>query len=101
MYAKTHLCLFPSLAEGCGLPVIQSLWEGRPVLASNLPCIQENANYGGVEIFDIEDPSSLNDKLHKLITRPNLLETLAEQARTAELPTWEEAATELIRKTTR
>ena len=101
LYANTHLCLFPSLAEGCGLPVIESLWEGRPVLASNLPCIQENANYGGVEIFDIEDPSSLTDKLHKLLTHPNSLETLAEKAQTAELPTWEDAATELLRKTSR
>ena len=73
----------------------------RPVLASNLPCIQENANFGGVETFDIDDSSSLTDNLHKLLTRPNSLETLAEQARTAELPTWEDAATELLRKTTR
>ena len=69
------------------------------MLASNLPCIQENANFGGVEIFDLEDPSSLTDKLHKLLAHPNSLEPLAEKARTAELPTWEDAATELLRKT--
>ena len=101
LYANAHLCLFPSLAEGSGLPVLESLWSGRPALASNLPCILENATFGGVETFDLEQPAALADKLRELLTQPKALETLAQQAQAAALPTWKDAAAELVAKSAR
>ena len=37
--------LFPSFAEGCGLPVIEALNLGVPVIASNLPVFLEIAGH--------------------------------------------------------
>jgi glycosyltransferase involved in cell wall biosynthesis len=52
-----HLCgaralLFPSLAEGYGLPLVESLRLGVPVIASDLPVFRELAG----EVPDYLDP---------------------------------------------
>jgi glycosyltransferase involved in cell wall biosynthesis len=39
--ASARALLFPSLAEGYGLPLIEALAEGVPVIASNLPVFRE------------------------------------------------------------
>ena len=101
LYAQAHLCLFPSMAEGSGLPVLESLWAGRPVLASNLDCILENASFGGVETFDLENNTTLADKLRSLLSQPGPLGSLAQQAQAANLPIWKEAAAELLAKSNR
>jgi glycosyltransferase involved in cell wall biosynthesis len=41
--ASARALLFPSLAEGYGLPLVESLGLGVPVLASNLPVFREIA----------------------------------------------------------
>ena len=98
LYAQCHLCLFPSVAEGCGLPVLEALWAGRPVLASNLDCIRENAAFGGVRQFDLEDPGAMADSLRSLLTDTVQLDDLAQQARNASLPTWKDTAADLVAK---
>ncbi|MBT4223202.1 MAG: glycosyltransferase [Opitutae bacterium] len=96
LYANADLCIFPSIAEGCGLPVLEALWTGRPVLASNLACISENSSYGGVKQFDLEDPDSLKNQLQKILNKPQELRRLTEQASIAKLPTWKETASQLM-----
>ena len=46
--------LFPSLAEGFGLPVMEALQNGLPVIASDLPCLREIGE-GGPEFCDPSD----------------------------------------------
>lgn len=46
MYAQTRALLFPSLAEGFGLPLVEARTRGCLVIASNLPVFQELADEG-------------------------------------------------------
>ena len=100
LYANADLCIFPSIAEGCGLPVLEALWTGRPVLASNLACISENSSYGGVAQFDLADPESLTNQIQKILKHPQELKRLTQQASEAQLPTWRETASALMQHLT-
>ena len=42
--------MFPSLAEGFGLPLVEARAHGCPVIASDLPALAEVAD-GGVSLF--------------------------------------------------
>ncbi len=50
-YAHADLLLFPSEAEGFGLPPLEALSYGCPVLASDLPVLREVLPAAGVRFF--------------------------------------------------
>jgi glycosyltransferase involved in cell wall biosynthesis len=50
--ATTRALLFPSLVEGYGLPVVEALRAGAPVIASDLPVFREIAG----DVPDYLDP---------------------------------------------
>ncbi len=43
LYESATLVVFPSLYEGFGLPAIEALWAGAPLLASDIPVLREVA----------------------------------------------------------
>ncbi|HTO03915.1 MAG TPA: glycosyltransferase, partial [Opitutus sp.] len=47
LYASVRATVFPTIAEGCGLPLLESLWHGVPCVCSDLPVLRENADGGG------------------------------------------------------
>src|SRR5690606_6917552 len=47
LYARSRCAVFPTIAEGCGLPVLESMWRGVPCLCSDIAPIRENATGGG------------------------------------------------------
>jgi alpha-1,2-rhamnosyltransferase len=61
-YKNAKMLLFPSIVEGFGLPIVESLTNGLPVLASNTPIHRE---VGGDRIgyFDLDDPNSLVEQI--------------------------------------
>lgn len=58
LYAAAHLFLFPSLAEGFGLPAAEAMACGAPVLASNRPALPEVIGRADA-LFDPEDAPGL------------------------------------------
>lgn len=57
-YANASVLVFPSLAEGFGLPLVEAMQRGLPVIASDIPVFRET---GGdfVAYCDIRNPASL------------------------------------------
>ena len=49
--------LMPTLAEGFGLPLVEALAAGTPVIASDLPCFHENGQ-GIPRLLDPADPAA-------------------------------------------
>jgi glycosyltransferase involved in cell wall biosynthesis len=54
LYAGASAVLVPSLAEGFGIPVIEALACGTPVIASDIPVLRE-VGFEGVQFCSLED----------------------------------------------
>jgi glycosyltransferase involved in cell wall biosynthesis len=80
------------LAEGCGLPVLESLWRGVPCLASDLPAHREHAAGGGCRLIPAGDEEAWTAGLRALLDDPAATTALRQAAGSRELPTWAEAA---------
>ncbi|MBK6428819.1 MAG: glycosyltransferase family 4 protein [Blastocatellia bacterium] len=92
LYAGADLVLFPSLHEGFGLPVVEGMASGVPVVASNVCSIPE---VGGDAILTF-DPSNLDDIVataERALFDPSTRAVLVERGleRAARF-TWTEAA---------
>lgn len=55
--AGAQALLMPTLAEGFGLPMVEALTIGTPVIASDLPCFRENGQ-GIPCLLDPADPAA-------------------------------------------
>jgi len=63
LYNACHLFVYASLYEGGGLPVIEAMKCGAPVIASNIPSISEFAGRSDI----LFDPNNMDDILHAIL----------------------------------
>ncbi|MGX9217567.1 glycosyltransferase family 4 protein [Massilia varians] len=67
-YAHCEALLFPSLAEGFGLPVIEAMHHGRPVFLSRFTSLPEVGGDAAF-YFDSFDPDHMAEVLNKGLAR--------------------------------
>jgi glycosyltransferase involved in cell wall biosynthesis len=96
IYSAATAFAFPSLYEGFGLPVLEAMACGTPVVTSNVGATAEVANDAAL-LVDPRDTASIVAALERLLTDPRLRSELREcgLARAAEF-SWERAARETI-----
>ncbi|MGH3860070.1 glycosyltransferase family 4 protein, partial [Actinokineospora sp.] len=87
----------PSRAEGFGLPVLEAMAAGVPVVHSDAPALVEVAGGAGMQAKR-DDPAALADALRTVLDSPDLAASMVERgrARAAEF-TWDGAAESLWR----
>ena len=95
LYVTARASVFPTQAEGCGLPLLESLWQGVPCVCSDLPVLQENAVEGGCLAVAVNDRAAWKDALRRMVTDDALHARLAGEAGSRALPTWAAAAARL------
>ena len=69
-YARAAIFAFPSLDEGFGMPVLEAMASGTPVIASNRSAIPEVAG-NAAWLVDPEDTEELGDALVALTRDPD------------------------------
>jgi glycosyltransferase involved in cell wall biosynthesis len=63
IYKKANMLCFPSLFEGFGMPLVEAMSTGCPVVCSDAACMPEIVGDAGV-FFDPSDPEDIADKIY-------------------------------------
>ncbi len=87
-YRRSAFTVYPSLAEGFGLPILESLWMDTPCLCHDRGVMAELAADGGCLTVDMSDVVQVMEGLDALLTNPELREALRRQARRRSIDTW-------------
>jgi glycosyltransferase involved in cell wall biosynthesis len=91
LYASIRATVFPTIAEGCGLPLLESLWMGVPCVCTDMPVLRENADGGGCLPVTLNDRDAWKAALRRVLDDDVYYEQLAAEATARPLPTWSEA----------
>jgi glycosyltransferase involved in cell wall biosynthesis len=96
LYSAADAFAFPSLYEGFGLPILEAMACGTPVVASRASCLPEVAD-GAALMIDPNDVDDLADALERVVIDTELRARLVEQGRhRAARYTWRAAAERLL-----
>jgi glycosyltransferase involved in cell wall biosynthesis len=95
-YAGSSFTVFPSTMEGFGLPIVESLWHGRPVICSDRGAVGELAQQGGCLIVDVKNPDALADAIRELLQNETHQLELAQQAYARPVRIWNDYAREFL-----
>jgi glycosyltransferase involved in cell wall biosynthesis len=87
--------VFISLQEGFGLPVVEALSVGTPVMTTCYGSQGELGRQGGCLLVDPRDDSSVTAGLRRLVTEPALRAELRAQIARRPRRTWDDYADEL------
>jgi glycosyltransferase involved in cell wall biosynthesis len=95
LYATARAVVFPTIAEGCGLPLLEALWRGVPCVCSDLPVLRENADGGGCLVAQLNDLADWQTKLRTVLTDATESKRLQHEAMARPLPRWADTAATL------
>ena len=77
------------------MPIIESLWAGKPCLCSRDGSIGELAAAGGCCLTDVTDRKAMADALYKMLTDEEYLVRLQHEATERTIRGWAEYADEM------
>ena len=92
LYHEARLLVFPSLFEGLGLPVVEAMQHGLPVLAADAACLPEVVGDAGM-LFDGADVEAITATLRRFFAEPRHADAMRAAAGSrAQEYSWERAA---------
>lgn len=92
LYRRVRANASPTLAEGCGLPLLEALWQGIPCVCSDLPVLRENADAGGCLPVPPNRAEEWGEALRRVLTDEVFYSDLVRQATSRPLPIWSDTA---------
>jgi glycosyltransferase involved in cell wall biosynthesis len=96
LYSMADVFVFPSWIEGFGLPILEAMTCGAPVIASDRGAIPEVLGEAGL-MMDAEDAETLTDHLQHVLCHPGVAADLRERGfrRAAEF-SWRRTAEQIL-----
>ncbi len=95
-YGASSAVIYPSLYEGFGLPVVESMASGAPLIVSNRSSLPEVVGNAGLFV-NPEDPKAIADAVRRLLSDSNIRETNINRGlQRAELFRWDRIVTKTI-----
>lgn len=96
-YSKADIFIYPSHYEGFGLPVLEAMTLGTPVISSNTSSIPEVTGDAAV-LVDPDDAMQLAEAILKVISDSQLRQELISKGKArANLFSWERTARETLK----
>ena len=96
LYSRAHALILPSLMEGFGLPAVEAMACGTPVISSHAGSLPEVVGDAGV-YFDPTDVGSMAGAIRSFLSDADRRAAMARRARErAGLFTWERSARLLL-----
>ena len=97
LYAASDAVVYPSFYEGFGLPPLEAMAVGTPVIASTAPCLPEVLGNAAL-LIDPTDQRGFAEAVEAVLMRPELRARLVTEGKTrAAQYTWERCAQETLR----
>jgi len=94
-YRLARFTVFPSLNEGFGLPVVESITCGTPVITSDFGSMREIAAAGGARLVNPRDDHALAAAMRELLTDDAELHRLQTAAAARPVRTWDTYAAQV------
>ena len=96
LYEHTAAYIFPSLSEGFGLPGLEAMMQGAPVVSSSATSLPEI--YGdAARYFDPRDPEDMVKAIKTVLTKPDVRKALVQAgARQAKKYSWRRMAEQTL-----
>jgi FkbM family methyltransferase len=95
LFEQCAFTVFPSVEEGFGLPIIESLSYGKPCVCANFGSMGALAQGGGCLAIDTRDHSQIEHAIETLTEDAGRLAVLTEEARVRKISTWADYAGEV------
>ena len=95
-YRECKFTVYPSLYEGFGLPILESLWHGKPCVCGNNGALGEVAGEGGCLVVDQSNPASLAEGMRRLLTEHETRAALSDQAQQRNFGSWSDYVDRLL-----
>lgn len=95
-YLECRFTVYPSLMEGFGFPIWESLLHGRPCVCSNFGATAEIAQGGGCLAIDTRSASEMAQAIQDLLQQNEKLNKLTNEAADRAPPFWADAASALL-----
>ncbi|MDD4254486.1 MAG: glycosyltransferase [Methanofollis sp.] len=96
LYERSSFTVYPSVIEGFGMPILESLWHGKPCICYNKGVMAELAGDGGCLTTDVTDENALSDTIYRLSTDKELFLKLSRYAVTRKIKSWDDYILELL-----
>lgn len=81
LYQRSTGLVFPSLYEGFGLPIVEAMATGTPVITSSVTSMPEVAGAGNALLVDPRDPEALAAAMDRVAFDAQLWEELANRGK--------------------
>jgi glycosyltransferase involved in cell wall biosynthesis len=88
LYRDCAFTVYPSLMEGFGLPIAESLWHGKPCICGDNGALGEVAHGGGCLIVDQTNIAALANGIKSLLSDRQLYSRLSDEARARKFRSW-------------
>lgn len=96
LYRNADFTIYPSIIEGFGVPIVESLAFGTPCLCASSGVMAELAAGGGCLAVEVSSSSAISQGIENLLSDKALLQRLSQQARSRSVRSWANYAADFL-----
>jgi glycosyltransferase involved in cell wall biosynthesis len=95
LYRSSNLTVYPSIEEGYGLPILESIWNCKPCICMNYGSMAEVAVAGCIKV-DCNSSDHIAKAIDAFLSDSTLRDKLVDEIKSVRLRTWDQYAEDFI-----